>query len=138
MGPGLDMVVGRVGGEVGELRGLVSAAILRDPGAAAAEPVVAEHVEQRHRADDRAVEFGPLRHRCADQEAAVAAASNGQLLRAGPAGRDEVFGGGVEVVEDVLLAVEHAGLMPCLAILTAAAQVGDRVDATELEPGHHR
>ena len=37
--------------------------------------------------------------------------------------------GGVEVVEDVLLAVAHPGAVPLLALFGSAAQVGDRIDA---------
>ena len=36
---------------------------------------------------------------------------------------DEVLGDGDEVVEDVLLLLEHAGLVPRLAVLGAAAHV---------------
>ena len=46
---------------------------------------------------------------------------------------DQVLGRGDEVVEDVLLVAEHAGLVPGLAVLAAAAQVGHRVDAAALE-----
>src|SRR5207249_3034857 len=42
---------------------------------------------------------------------------------------------GGEVVEDVLLVLAHAGPVPGLALLAAAAQVGDRVDAAALDPG---
>ena len=47
--------------------------------------------------------------------------------------RDEVLGGRDEVVEDVLLLLEHAGAVPGLAVLAAAAQVGEREDAAALE-----
>ena len=40
--------------------------------------------------------------------------------------RRQPLGGRDEVVEDVLLALEHAGLVPLLAVLAAAAQVGER------------
>ena len=45
---------------------------------------------------------------------------------------------GVEVVEHVLLVVAHAGPVPLLALLAAAAQAGDRVDAAGLDPGQDR
>ena len=47
---------------------------------------------------------------------------------------DEVVGHGGEVVEDVLLALEAAGVVPGRAVLAAAAQVGDRQHATGREP----
>ena len=41
---------------------------------------------------------------------------------------DELLGDGGDVVEDVLLLVAHAGAMPRLAVLAAAAEAGDGVD----------
>ena len=51
---------------------------------------------------------------------------------------DQPLGGGVEVVEDVLLVAAHAGAVPLLALLAAAAQVGDGVDAAGLDPRQDR
>ena len=51
--------------------------------------------------------------------------------------RDQVFAGGDEVVEDILLFFEHAGAMPVFAKLSSAAQVGNGVDATVLHPEKH-
>src|SRR5476649_1955691 len=48
---------------------------------------------------------------------------------------DQVLRGGDEVVEDSLLLLAHAGMVPSLAVLRAAAQVGYRVDAARIEPG---
>jgi hypothetical protein len=45
-------------------------------------------------------EIGPLRHCCADEEAAVGTALDRELGRGRPALRDEVLRSGVEVVED--------------------------------------
>ena len=39
---------------------------------------------------------------------------------------DQVFGAGDEIVEDVLLVRQDAGLVPVLAVFPAAAQVGHR------------
>src|SRR5207253_3271751 len=86
-------------------------------------------------ADDGGVKAGPLSQCRADQQAAVGPAGDGQLLRGGPAVPDQRLGGGVEVVEYVLLAVEHTGPEPVLALLVAAAQSGDRVDAARRHPG---
>ena len=52
-----------------------------------------------------------------------------------PALGDQVLAGGGEVVEHVLLALAHAGAVPLLAVLGAAAQVGDRPDAAGRDPG---
>ena len=49
-------------------------------------------------------------------------------------GGDEVVGGGVEVVEHVLLVLAPPGLVPRLAFLVAAPQAGDREQAAGLGP----
>ena len=46
-----------------------------------------------------------------------------------------MLGGGGEVVEHVLLVGPHAVPVPGLALLAAAAEVGDRVHAALLDPG---
>ena len=51
----------------------------------------------------------------------------------GPAAGDEVLRRRDEIVEDVLLLVEHAGAVPGLAVLAAAAQVRQREHAAGVE-----
>ena len=70
----------------------------------------------------------------ADEQAAVAAAADGELVGTGVFLGDQPFGGGDEIVEHVLLLCLRAGLVPLVAILAAAAQVGDRIDAAHLHP----
>ena len=48
--------------------------------------------------------------------------------------RDQVLGGCDEVVENVLFALFRSGFMPFLAVLAAAAEVGDRENAVGIEP----
>ena len=55
--------------------------------------------------------------------------------REGVAEREESPGAGVEIVEDVLLAGEAACLVPRLAVLGAAADVGVHPDPSLVEPG---
>ena len=128
-------MVGRVGVEPLELLGVVGRAVLGDPGLARAEEVVADHVEQRHVAEHHREEVGPLDFRRADQKAAVRAAADGEPRRAGVAALDQLLGRPDEVVEDVLLVPQHSRAMPFLAVLAAAAQVGERPDAAALQPG---
>ena len=47
---------------------------------------------------------------------------------------DQIFGGGREIIEDVLLLRQVAGLVPFLAELAPAADVGHDVDAAAIEP----
>ncbi len=58
---GLHVVVGRIGVEPAEVVLVVGRAVLRHPRPAAAEAVVADHVEQRHCADRGFEQVGPLR-----------------------------------------------------------------------------
>ena len=79
---------------------------------------------------------GPLRHDRADQQSAVAAALDGQFVGPGVFVFDQPLGGGDEIVEDVLLLQFRAGLVPCLAIFAAAAQIRLGIDAAHLHPRH--
>ena len=81
------------------------------------------------------VQLGSLGQRGADQQAAVRSAGDGELRGRGGAGVDEGLRGGVEVVEDVLLAVAVPGAVPGLAFLAAAAQRRQGVDAAGADPG---
>src|SRR6185437_16929459 len=58
-----------------------------------------------------------------------------QLAGRGPAVGDQLAAGRGEVVEHVLLALAHAGPVPLLTLLAAAAQAGNGVDAARLDPG---
>ncbi len=69
-----------------------------------------------------------------DEEASVGAAVDGEAGGGGVAVGDEEFGRGDEVVEDVLLVLAGAGLVPPFAELAAAAEGGLGEDAAELHP----
>ena len=49
---------------------------------------------------------------------------------------DQIFAGGDEIVERMLLFGAAAGIVPGLAIFAAAAQVRDREHAAHVDPGH--
>ena len=86
--------------------------------------MVAHHVEQRIATHDGLEQFGTLREGRAGQQSAIASAHDSELRRLGVAALDKPFRCGHEVVENVLLFREHAGPVPFLAELTAAAQAG--------------
>src|SRR5438270_184356 len=52
--------------------------------------------------------------------------------------RLEIFAGGDEIVDHVLLARKAAGIVPRLAIFAAAAEVRDGIDSALLEPRQPR
>src|SRR5262249_10565811 len=86
------------------------------PEAAGGELLEAEHVHDADRRQAGAEQVRPLRHDRADQQAAVAAALDGQLVGARVALLDEVLRRGDEVVEDVLLLQLGARLVPLPAV----------------------
>ena len=49
---------------------------------------------------------------------------------------DQKFAGGDEIVEHVLLVRAASGIVPCLAVFAAAADVGEREGAARLHPCH--
>ena len=94
--------------------------------------MVAEHVEQGDGADRGPAEVGALGDGRAHQQAAVGPAPDGQPVAAGAALGHQPVGGGVEVVEALLLVGQHARPVPVLAVLAAAPDAGDGLDAARL------
>ena len=76
-----------------------------------------------------AKEVRPLVGASGDQKPTVASSLRDELARGGPLLVDEELGARLEVVEDVLLVVDGAGVAPRGAVLAAAAEVGDGDDA---------
>ena len=91
--------------------------------------VEAEHVVDSDLRQDDAKEVGPLIRAGGDQEPAVAPSLRDELARGGPLFVDKELGARLEVVKDVLLVADGAGVAPGGAVLAAAAQVGDGDDA---------
>src|SRR4029077_10498151 len=78
-----------------------------------------------------------LRQDRADEQSPVAAAVNAQTRAARVVFADEIFRGGGEVVEDMLLVGQRPRPVPALAVLSAAAQIRLGVRAAQLEPRLH-
>ena len=97
--------------------------------------MVAQHVHDTDLRDGHAEQVGPLRHAGADEQSAVGAAHDGQLLLRRVSLSDEMFGSADEVVEHVLLLHLRTCQMPFLAILAAPSQIHLGVDASALEEG---
>ncbi len=100
---GPDVVDGRVGPDPAVLGLDVGVAVLLRPDLRELEAVEAQHVGERHRAEDRLAEVGPLVGDDGDEQAAVAPARDREPVTRGLAGGDEPVGAGDEVVVDVLL-----------------------------------
>ena len=131
-GAGHDVVIRGVREHPLELLGDVRIAVLGGPELADEVEVVAHHVEQRNRAMDRPREIGPLRHRRAHEQPAVRASSEREAASRGEPVRHEPIARRVEVVEHLLLVLAHAGSMPVLAFLGAAADAGVGENAARL------
>ena len=132
--PSPDVVQRRVGQQHLEHLRVVGGAEVGDPRRADREQVEAQHVHHADRRQRHRGQVGPLGDRRADQQAAVAAAVQRELPVRRDALGDQVVGDRGEVVEDVLLALEPARVVPGGAVLAAAAQVRDRQHAAGREP----
>src|SRR5690348_3685337 len=115
------MMIGGVGVQDLELFRIVGGAVFRYPEWGDQKPMVAHHIQQRHGTDHGLKESRPLCQGCADEQSPIAATYDRQRSRLSPPIRDEPLRCRDEVIKDVLLALQHTGLVPFLAILTAAA-----------------
>jgi hypothetical protein len=95
--------------------------------------MVPEHVHHGNAADDSAKQVRPLHHDGAGEQAAIAAPFDREAAGVRVAFRHQPFGRRDEIVEHILLPLEHAGLVPRLSVLSSAAQIRDGVDAPPLE-----
>ena len=129
----LDRMEGRVAIEVAEVLLAVARSVLDRPSPADRELVEAEHIHDAHGRQRDLEQVGTLGHGRADQQAAVRAAGDGDLVGRGVFLPDEVFGRGDEVVEDVLFIEKHPGFVPGFAVLAAAPEVGKGINAAVLE-----
>ena len=91
-GARLDVLQRRVLDQERELRRVRRRAVLGDPGAAAGELVVAQHVHHADRGQRHREEIRPLLHHRADQQPAVRAAHDAELRRRGVLLLDQVLG----------------------------------------------
>ena len=79
-------------------------------------------------------QIGTLVDYRADQQTAIRCALDRQLIGPRHAPCLEVLARRDEVVEHILLVGEAPGIVPRLAVLAAAADVGDRIDPASLDP----
>ena len=97
--------------------------------------MIAQHVHNTHLRDGHTIEIGALSHTGTDEQTAIRTSHNGQIVLAGIALADQVFGSSDEVVEDVLLLHLRTCQMPFLAIFVAATERYLCIDAAILEEG---
>src|SRR3546814_19845136 len=102
------IVRGRICRREGTSTASVRVAIFGDPRGAGEHLLRATHILDRRARDHRAVKVGALRHRRADENAAVRAARDRDLALGADAGLDQLLGDGVEIV-DALLDRKSAG-----------------------------
>ena len=128
------MLVRGVGEEGLEVVGVFDGSILRSVEHAIGRHFEAEHVEIADVGDHGLDQVGCLGQGCAHKQATIAAALNGELFRRGILLVDEPARASDEIVEHVLLVVQHARLVPGFAEFAATTQVANHIDAASLEP----
>src|SRR4029077_4566224 len=79
-----------------------------------------------------------LRDQCTHSQAAVTSAEKRQLVWSRPFLLNQVFRRRREIIEHVLFLREIPGLVPLLAELATAANVGDHINTTAIEPNAAR
>ncbi len=79
-----------------------------------------------------------LKHARGDEQTPVAIPTDSQPTARCVVAGDQPIGDSLEVVEAGLLVLPATGVAPRLAVLTAAAWVGDCIDAAALQPNQHR
>ncbi len=130
----IDIVIRRQLLEEGSLFGHIRIAILVHPRRARQQQVIAQHVQQRHLADNRPEQVRPLREHHAHQQPAIRAAHRAKLLLRRDLLRDHILGHRDEVVIDHLPLGLQPRLVPGRAELTAATDVRHHIDAALLQP----
>ena len=95
---------------------------------------IGDHVDQRHLADHRAEQFGPLHHHGGDQQPAIGAAHDAQLFGRGQAALDQVRRHRREIVIGALAVGLERRVMPGRPELAAAADIGHHIDAAMGQP----
>ena len=129
-----DVVVGRVSQQRGEQLRILHGAVLGRVEPPVGSGLGSQRVHHRHRRDHRAGDVRPLGEHGTHQQSSVGTAHDRQPLATGDPAAVKMVRAGDEVVEAVLLGGEPAGVVPLLAELAAAADVGHHVDPALLQP----
>src|SRR5262249_5931155 len=91
-------------------------------------------IQVRMIADNGAEQLRPLRGDGSYQQAAIASSPDRQFLRIGVLVLDQPFRCADEIVENVLLFFQHAGLVPGFAELSSPTQIRNRINSAPLHP----
>src|SRR5262249_3990087 len=134
--PGADVLVRRVLENPGTVGGARRITVLRFPGSSGADLRIADHVDERHLADDRTEQLRALHHARAHQQPAVRAAPDAELPRRARPGAHEVLRPRLEGIERPLAFAAERRLVPAWPILPPAANVGDREYSATRQPQH--
>ena len=94
----------------------------------------AQHIHYPDGGKSAGEEFGTLVGDRPNQKTAITAAKNRQMFGGREFLLNEIFGGGDEVIENVLFLQSHAGFVPLFAVLVSAPQVGDGVNSAFFHP----
>ena len=100
---------------------IIRAAVITRPSPTNRELLEPQHIHYPDGRQRRPVEIGPLSHAHADQQSAIAATTNAELWLTCVLLRNQVFGGGDEIIEDILFDVFLTRFMPLLAVFASPA-----------------
>ena len=92
-----------------------------------------QHVDERHLTEDHTKKFRAHVNDTAHQQAAGAAALNGQFFGRSVPLRNQVFGGTDEIGKGILLLLHPPGVVPRLSEFAATADVCDGVNDTAIQ-----
>ena len=107
-----DILIRRVFFDIGALFQNIRIAIFRHPTGAGGQLVIADHIKQRHGADDRSKKPGARYGPCTYQQTAIAAATNTQMFRTGIPFADEILCYCDEIIIGTLSLLKQGRLMP--------------------------
>lgn len=114
-----DVVIRRILVYVLELFWIFGRTIFRDPKLCLFELLIAKHVQKWSSANGGGKEIWSLRYRCADQQPSVRDAENRLFIARRHSRFNQVFRSSDEIIEHILLFLEHARPMPRFSELTA-------------------
>ena len=114
---------------------ILGSAIIIGPACARCEFIVAQHIQHTYCRKAYFEQIGALRHTSSYQQATIGASGYGEVLFRCVFFFDQVFGCGNKVIEYILLLHLDACIVPGIAILAAATQVGHSVYPSMLYKG---
>ena len=94
--------------------------------------MIAQHVDERHCADNSIVEIRALHHGGGDQQPTIAATGDAQVCGAGESTFNDVFCYRNKIVEYALAVLQQSSLVPLRTVFSTTADIGQHISAALL------